>query len=275
MLQSLQLLIITLMLFVFATGDVFATDRQDVANGSANGTLVGQFMEKDETPLAHGKLFIYDKTLGPPSTDRHVRVPDYIVELDQNGGFTQVLPAGTYYFTARKKADIVSIGPPGEGQLIYFSMDAAHNIQPFTVRAGKTTNAGVVSSSVPRRRNQGTHEQDSTLIEGVVIDADGAPVEGAVIFVYNNPDILKKAYHVSEKTGKDGVFLLRVNNAGDYYLRVRGNYGGGVPKEGEIVNIRDPKGLTRISVKKGETLTGVTIQIKRQPARGPLYQGRP
>lgn len=275
MVQSLQIFIVSLVLAVFASGVVFAADRPDVANGSAHGTLVGQFMENDTTPLAHGKLFIYDKAMGPPSTDRHVRVPDYIFDLDQNGGFTQVLPAGTYYFTARKKSDMVSIGPPGEGQLIYFRMDAAHKIQPFTVRAGKTTDTGVVSSSVPRRRNLGTHEQGTTLVKGVVIDADGAPVEGAVIFVYTNPDILNKAYHVSEKTGKDGVFLLRVNNAGDYYLRVRGNYGGGVPKEGEIVNIRDPKELTRISVKKDETLTGVTIQIKRQSARGPLYQERP
>src|SRR5512133_1919922 len=190
MLQTLRRCIITLVLVVSASGVVFAAERQDVSNGSANGTLVGQFMENDTTPLAHGKLFIYDKAMGPPSTDRHVRVPDLIVDLDQNGGFTQVLPAGTYYFTARKKADIVSNGPPGEGQLIYFRMDAAHNIQPFTVRAGQITNAGVVSSSLPRRRNQGTHEQGSTLIEGIVIDDDGAPVEGAVVFVYNTQYLL-------------------------------------------------------------------------------------
>lgn len=273
MFQKLKLFIVSLSLVMFASAGVSAADRQDASSDTPKGVLAGQFMEKGKVPLANGKVFIYDKAMGPPSADKHVRVPDYITDLDQKGKFSQVLPAGTYFFTARKKADVASVGPPAEGQLIYYRMDSNKKIQPFVVSAGKTTNAGVISSSVPRKRHQDSHETGLTLIEGVVIDSDGVPVEGAVIFVYVNPEILNKAYHVSEKTGKDGVFLLRVNDAGDYYLRVRGAYGGGIPKEGEIVNIHDPKELTAVTVKKGEKLSGVTIQVKRQAARGPLFQG--
>jgi hypothetical protein len=149
-------------------------------------------------------------------------------------------------------------------------MNEKGEIQPFTVTAGKKTDAGIISSATPRKRNQ-DGEKGVTLIEGVVTDAEGIPVQGALILAYLTPNVQEKAISVSEKSDESGKFVLRVNDGGNYYLRIRGDYGGGAPKEGEIVNLSDPKDQIAVTVKKGENLKGLKIQVKRQH-RGPLYK---
>jgi hypothetical protein len=250
----------------------FAAGGPDEPVGAATGVLAGQFVQNGKIPLAGGRLFVYDKALGPPSSDRYVRVPDQIGSLDEEGRFSLELPAGTYYVSAMKMPEGGLMGPPADGELIYFKMDPQGNIQPFRVNAGATTDAGVVSTSVAYVRNRVSPGKGMTLVEGTVTDADGAPVEGALILAYVTPGIQDKAFYVSDRTAKEGKFVLRVGDGGTFYLRVRGEYGG-TPREGEIVNIKEPSELVAVTVKKGERLTGVKIQIKRLQ-RGPLYEGK-
>jgi hypothetical protein len=163
------------------------------------------------------------------------------------------------------------MAPPLEGEPVYFKMDASGAEVIFTVTAGKKTDAGVISTSLPMIRSF----RGETRIEGVVKDAKGSPVKGAVIYAYYDAGVIDKASYVSEKTAADGKFTLSLNNGGTYYLRVRGEYGGGIPKEGEIIDLTDPKAVTAISVNKGEKLSGIIIRVKLQPPRGPLFQGTP
>ncbi len=235
------------------------------------GVLAGQFKKNGKAPLANGRLFIYNKALGPPSTDRYVRVPDLNINLDKEGKFLLQLSAGVYYLSAVKAPADGAMGPPPKGELIYFKMNAKKEIQPFIVEAGKKTNAGIISSAIPYRRvDRANRGLDATMIEGTVIDENGAPVENAVILVHMKPGIQEMASYVSERTGKDGKFELLLNDGGNFYLRVRSEYHGGAPNAGEFVNANDPKEQIALSLKIGEKLTGVIIKAKRQPEKGPL-----
>lgn len=258
-----------LFLNVFAIAAV----ETDIPGTAAKGELVGQFMQNGKTPLINGRLYIYDKAMGPPSADRYVRVPDLMAGLDNVGKFSLSLAPGTYYLSAVKMPDAGHLGPPAEGEMIYFKMDPKGEIQAFDVIAGRKTDIGVISSSLPYKRKPLSLAKGETLVEGIVTDGEGAPVAGAIIFAYVNPDILDKSLFVSEKTGSNGKFALHVNDGGTYYLRVRSDYGGGTPKEGELVNINDPKAVIAVTLGKGEKLTGITIQVTRIPQRGPLYKG--
>jgi len=248
-----------------------ASDKQSVPTNSANGVLYGQFMVNDRTPLANGRLFLYNDESGPSAPNAIMRVPDNITTLDNNGRFDFELPPGTYRLSASKMPESGPMGPPLEGEPVYFKMDSAGAEVAFTVTSGKKTNAGVISTSRPMIRNY----KGKTLIQGQVLDASDSPVKGAVIYAYLDPGIVDKAYHVSEKTAADGKFVLSVNRGGTYYLRVRGEYGGGIPKEGEIIDVTVPTALTPVTVNDGETLTGVIIRVKLQPQRGPLFQDTP
>jgi len=64
-----------------------ASDKQSIPTGSANGVLYGQFMINDSTPLAHGRLFLYNEAAGPSVPNAIARVPDNITLLDNNGRF--------------------------------------------------------------------------------------------------------------------------------------------------------------------------------------------
>jgi hypothetical protein len=267
----LKVLSISLLMLLVYSSVSFSDSEVQSTDPTGKGVIAAQFMVNEKTPLANGMLYLYNKKNGPPSSDRYVRVPDNLTSLDKDGKFQLELPPGTYYFIARKPPEAGSLGPPSEGELIYFRMNEKGEILPFTVTAGNKTDAGIISSATPRKRNQDGHEKGVTLIEGIVTDAEGVPVQGAVILAYLTPNVQEKAISVSEKSAASGKFVLRVNDGGNYYLRIRGDYGGGAPKEGEIVNLSDPKDQIAVTVKKGENLTGLRIQVKRQH-RGPLYK---
>jgi hypothetical protein len=268
-------LIVSILTVFMLCGLVVAADSPEGQRNAPTGVLTGQFMKYGKTPLANGRLYIYDKAMGPPSADRYVRVPDQIIDLDKDGKFLLQLPAGIYFLSAVKEPAGVVMGPPPEGEPIYFKMDAKKEIQPFTVRAGKKTNTGVVTTSLPYKRSiSGNDGSGVTMIEGSVIDENDAPVEGAVILAHLRPGIQDKASYVSERTAKDGKFILRVTDGGTYYLRVRSEYRGGAPSAGDFVNYNDPKEQVAVSLKKGEKLAGVSIKARRQPEKGPLGQAK-
>jgi hypothetical protein len=248
-----------------------AAETHSYAEGTDSGLLSGQFKLKDGTPLSGGRLFIYDLKFGPPSSDHYARVPDIIDTLDPEGKFALRLPAGTFYLSAVKMPKDGAMGPPQDGEPIYYKMNAKGEIEPSIVAAGKETNAGTISSMALYKRDLTVYEQGSTMIEGMVVDANGTPVGGAVVLAHVTPGTDDKAVYVSERTMKDGKFRMRLNDGGTYYLRVRSNFRGGMPSEGELINLVDPKEQIAVSVSKGEKVTGITIKVKHQPQRGPLY----
>jgi hypothetical protein len=61
---------------------------------------------------------------------------------------------------------------------------------------------------------------ETSVFKGTVSDVDGKAVEGAMIYVYNSPEVRRAAEYISAPTGKDGVFRI-VMPPGEYWAVAR------------------------------------------------------
>lgn len=232
------------------------------------GTLSGKFIIKADSPMAEGMAYIYNLASGPaPSHDRYWRVPDYVERLDKDGRFTMDLPPGQYCIGAIKRTGPTQIGPPLEGDFFLLALDEKKMPMRFAVTAGEKKDAGVISGAQPYK--PATPRDGLTAIEGTVLDVDGKPVEGAMVFAFLTSTVVGKPLFVSDRSRKDGTFLLRVHEGGTYYLKVRDNYGGGPPRGGSVLDGNKEEPLHKVSVKTGETGRGSVLKGKKFPGRGP------
>lgn len=233
------------------------------------GTLTGQIMIKGNGPMAGGMVFLFNDASGPPpSVDKYWRVPDNVVKINAEGKFSADLPAGKYYLGAKKAKAGKDIGPPQEGDLFYaFSVEKGMP-KAFKVEEGKKTDVGVIAEATAFRKDLVKFDNGITAIEGVIIDGDNKPVQGALVFAYIASSMVGRPLFASERTGKDGRYILRVHEGGSYYLRVRSLYGGGPPAEGEIIGAYGTTEPVAVKVKTGEKLKDVTINVKRFAGRG-------
>jgi hypothetical protein len=62
--------------------------------------------------------------------------------------------------------------------------------------------------------------EERTVLKGKVSDAEGQTVEGAMVFVYNSPDVKRPADFISARTAQDGLFRM-VLAPGRYWLVAR------------------------------------------------------
>ncbi|WP_298268758.1 carboxypeptidase-like regulatory domain-containing protein [Geobacter sp.] len=234
------------------------------------GTLTGQFKIKGDGPLADGQVFLFRKSSGPPPwPGRYWRVPDEIVTTDGEGRFTAQLIEGTYYMGAGKRPAGKGIGPLRDGDYYLPSEDRTGKMWEFTVKGGETTTAGTIASVILYKRDAAREEGSLTAIGGTVTDAGGKPVEGIMVFAFVTPGMVGKPLYVSERTGKDGRYLLRVHSGGTYYLKARDLYGGGAPKAGEFVGGHGKTEAAPVVVKSGETVKGIDFWGVRFEGRGP------
>ena len=61
---------------------------------------------------------------------------------------------------------------------------------------------------------------ETSVFKGNVSDVDGKAVEGAMIYVYNSPEVRRAAEYISAPTGKDGIFRI-VMPPGEYWAVAR------------------------------------------------------
>lgn len=242
-----------------------AASAQDVKIG----TLTGQIMIKGNGPMAGGLVFVFNDASGPPpSVDKYWRVPDNVVKINAEGKFSADLPAGKYYLGAKKAMAGKDIGPPQEGDLFYTFSGGKGMPKAYTVEEGKKTDVGVIAEATPFRKELVKFDDGITAIEGVIIDGNNTPVQGALVFVYISSSMVGRPLFASEKTGKDGRYILRVHEGGSYYLRVRSLYGGGPPAAGEIIGAYGTTEPVAVTVKTGEKVKDITIKVKRFAGRG-------
>ena len=154
------------------------------------------------------------------------------------------------------------IGPPKQKEFFYFHGDAKGKPFPLIVAAGSNLKLGVLNAFewLPKtvKRDKGI-----TAVEGIVTNMDGRPVEGVLVFAYLSRDATGKPVFISERTDNNGRYQLRVHDGGSFYLKVRGVYGGGVPREGEFLNVTEEFEPVAVELKKDQILRGVTLQAKK------------
>ncbi len=237
------------------------------AQEKKTGRISGQLMIKDGGPMSDGAVFFFnDKAGPPPSSNRYWRVPDVIGYLDAEGKFSVELLEGKYYMGAVKRIGEKKVGPPDEGDYFYINEDKEGNPEAYIVKAGKSVNIGVRAEAEPFKKET---PPDITAIKGTIYEMGQKPVEGAIVFAYPSPNMLGLPLFVSDRTGKDGKYLLKVSQGGKYYLRVRDLYGGGPPVAGAVMGAYGEKAPAAVEVKTGNIEKGVDITVLRQPERGP------
>ena len=230
----------------------------------SKGKITGKLMLEDGRPMSGGSVFFFNDATGPPpSQEKYWRVPDAVAPIGDKGRFLIELPPGKYYLGAMKKISVQkNAGPPGEGDYFLKGQDAMGKPKPFFVKKGETTDIGTIAGGAPFKREVVKYGEGITSIEGVVRDPDGKPVEGAAVFGYKKPAARGKPLFASDKTGKDGKYILRVDEGGKYYLKVRDVFGGGPPVGGAIVGVYWQERPVEVSAKTGEATKGIDINIR-------------
>ena len=251
------LLIVIILVAGYAGADEFRT-----------GTLSGQLKISGETPMSEGMVYVYNLATGPaPSHDRYWRVPDFVEKLDKDGRFSIDLPPGEYCIGAIKRRGAPQIGPPLEGDYFVVGLDEKNLPKKYQVSKGDKRDIGVISGALPYK--QLPAKEGITGAEGTVLDPEGKPVEGAMVFAFMTSTIVGKPLFVSDRSGKDGKFLLRVHEGGSYYLKVRDSYGGGPPRGGALLDGNKEEPLMKVTPKTGEIIRGITLKGRKFPGRGP------
>ncbi|UCG39528.1 MAG: carboxypeptidase regulatory-like domain-containing protein [bacterium] len=227
------------------TGGCGSADRQTPA--PVTGTV--------SVPLAEARVYIYqedDDIYGPA---RVISEP-----TSQGGGFTLSLRPGRYVAVVRKRASGEAAGPVMIGD--YRSEPLA-----FEVREGQESVSLSLTATLklsgekdfpPRAAEQ------TTAITGTILDAEGRPVEGVRVHVYDHIQMSERPKYVSERTGADGRFFVPVRRGGTYYLAARDRFGG-PPQLGDLFGrydegTVDPSGIV---VRKGEVTEGITITVHK------------
>ncbi len=242
------------------------------AQQAKTGIIHGKFVEKDGISMAGGIVIYFNLVPGPkPSKTDYYKIPDYVDKIDSEGSFSTELPEGRYWFGAIKRIEGPDrIGPPQKGEIFYASIDEEGKPKWYPVKAGEKTDTGVVSEIYPYDPAIVELKEGDSAIEGLILDQEGNPIEGALVFAYMDvANLLGKPMYVSDRTGQDGKYILRVYEGGEYYLRVRNIYGGGPPVAGQILGGYGHKEPVAVVVKTGEITSGIDMNVIKFPGRGP------
>lgn len=230
---------------------------------AVNGTLSGKVMIKENTPMANGMVLLYNPLLGPPPHPyKYWRIPDMIVSTGQDGSFSLDLPEGTYYLMIAQKSSDDEIGPPSKDEFLYFHRDKEGNAAPLLIEAGKKLNLGTLATAFFWTADKVERDKGVTSASGVVTDDSGQPVKNVVVFAYLYREATGRPAFVSDRTDKDGKFIIRFYEGGTYFLKVRGVIGGGKPRAGEFMNVTKEFEPTMITLQKDEKLKNVKLQVK-------------
>ncbi|MBI5142238.1 MAG: carboxypeptidase regulatory-like domain-containing protein [Nitrospirae bacterium] len=249
-----------------------------VSAETGDGTVTGRVQLGEKPEPVRGGVFLFDASTGPaPDPMRYLRVPELVEMLKPDGSISIVAPPGIYYLGAIvRRTNGPELGPPRNGDMIIISRDPEQKAVKYTVEAGKTLDAGMLSQAYEYRPPSATPGDPTSLatgISGKVLYVDKQPVAGAVVLAYSSPDMSGLPAYVSERTLADGTYLLRTGGAGKFYLRVRSDYGGGPMVEGGVIGVFGGDKPAPVRVGEHGMIVNTDIVVKQLPPAGPERKG--
>ena len=213
--------------------------------GRVHGTVV--------TPLEGTYLYVYKKGMD-------LYGPAFVVSepTTAEGGFDLTLPDGDYIVVARKREKGETAGPvlAGDNKSDFVNLTVKGDIPALTI---------VAPVKVGDQRRLTTEAATTrTGLSGRICDADGKPVEGARVHVYDHVQMSERPKFVSEKTGPDGRYLIHLPAGGTFYLAARDKFGG-PPKIGDLYGRYDQGTVepSAVVVKMDELLQNVDITVTK------------
>jgi hypothetical protein len=186
---------------------------------------------------------------GPPFTQ--------LGPLDARGTYGIELPPGEYVLVARQRASGDETGPLKEG-------DLKTDPVPLRVEAGKPVRLDLLAYMKEGNPKQGlpTETDWKAGIAGRVVDAEGKPVGGLRVHVYDHVQMSERPKFVSAKTGPDGRYRVPLPEGGTYYICARDKYGG-PPKVGDLYGRYDQGTVdpSAVIVPEGTMVEGADITV--------------
>lgn len=205
------------------------------------------------SPLEGTYLYIYKKGMdlyGPAFAVSEATGPD--------GSFDMAVPEGEYIVVARKRGNGDTTGPVLAG-------DNKSDFMTITVKAGMAPVSVLAPVKVGDQRQLSKESViTKTGLSGRVVDADGKPVEGTRVHVYDHVQMSERPKFVSEKTGPDGRYLIYLPQGGTYYLAARDKFGG-PPKIGDLYGRYDKGTIepSAVVVKENEILQNIDLIVTK------------
>lgn len=240
------MLLLTLLLLAACSNEQTAVDPNTGSElGRVDGTVV--------VPLEGTYLYVYKPGMdlyGPAFSISEATGPD--------GKFTLQLPPGDYTVVARKRVNGDASGPVVAG-------DNKSDFIRLTVKPGHSEMTVVAPVKVgDARRLSKEVAVSKTGLTGKILDADGNPVEGARVHVYDHVQMSERPKYVSEKTGPDGTYLIFLPTGGTYYLAARDKFGG-PPKLGDLYGRYDQGTIepSAVVIRDNEVLQNVNITVTK------------
>jgi len=234
-----------------------------IADENVTGRISGVWIPRNIGPIADGLIYVFNANYGPPPQKNRffVRVPDAIQKTNEEGKFSIELAEGTYYLAVQKKVGSDVPGPPQDGDLSGVIRNEKGKPIKYTVEGGKTTDIGILRFATVYKSPTIKISKGMTAITGVIKAIDGSPMANAVVLVYDNPEIRTKPNFISHKTGKDGRYIVQVDQEGTYFVTVRAANTGGRPKTGDIFGVYGGETAQPVTVEKQRVTKGIDIQV--------------
>ncbi len=208
----------------------------------------------NSTERIKGIISFFNKSTGPePDPKIYLRIPDEVLELKENGTFEGKIKPATYY---------VGIALNNTGKKGPLKIGDYYQILPATVSLEnvKTFDFGLVNLC-PQKLEQFVIK---TAIKGIVVDEDGKPVPDVYVFASLKESKTKKPLFISEKTDKEGRFLLRVAGNGSYLLKVRSLIDNGKPQPNSVFGTYgDYNNPETINIKDSEIIENIKIKVEK------------
>lgn len=204
-------------------------------------------------PLPESYLYIYKEGMdlyGPAFARSEATGAD--------GSFALSLPEGDYIAVVRKRQGQQTAGPVVAG-------DNRSEFIKLKVRQGMLSQTFVAPLKVGDERSLSSASVSSkTGISGRITDADGRPVAGARVQVYDHVQMSERPKYVSNKTDPDGRYLILLPEGGTYYVCARDKFGG-PPKLGDLYGRYDQGTIepSAVVVRQGNILQEVNLTVNK------------
>ncbi len=201
-----------------------------------------------------------------PDPRKYVIIPAAVNPLGPDGRFSIKARPGDYFVGAvLRKTPGPTMGPPRPGDLVFMSPDAAGKALQVKVALGATIDVGTHGAAWTYA---GLEAWGGPRIEGRIIDTEGLPVAGLLVFAFGDSNMSEHPLAVSERSDAEGRFQVRLPRSTTVYLRVRPNYGQGSPMQGGYTGVFGGQVPKPLVVPAAEALSGVNIEVMEIPPLG-------
>lgn len=252
-----------------------AVPGQSQNTSSVKGILKGKVFQNNK-PMPRAIIALFSVAGGnPPDQGSTRRVPDGLIKVEEDGSFMVELVPGKFYLGAVSRSDDRRrMGPPSPDEEFFFARQKDGELRQFEIVGGQITDSGTLRGIMPEFFPE---IEDHFTVSGTIYNEKGKPFPKVLVLVRRELTIPRPLF-ISERTGSDGKFELKLPAGIPYYLVVRedlvnvgrpkpgnfvGIYGGSPPSSGAVPTVF--AGGKVVNGKKGEIIKGIDITMYEIP----------